>query len=159
MNDKKKENDGIKVVAQNKSARRDYAISDVLETGVVLMGAEVKSIRDGEVNLKESYVRFKQDELYLIGCHVNPYKYSREEELDATRDRKLLLHRREMKRLQDQIKLKGFTLVPLRFYFKNGRCKLEIGVGKGKKLFDKRSDIKDRESKIYTARVIAARMK
>ena len=159
MNDKKSEHEGIKVVAQNKSARRDYAISDILETGVVLKGSEVKSIRDGEVNLKESYVRFKQDELYLIGCHVNPYKYSREDELDATRDRKLLLHRREMRRLQDQIKLKGFTLVPLRFYFKNGRCKLEIGVGKGKKLFDKRADIKDRESKIYTARVIAARMK
>lgn len=142
-----KNEDGILIVAQNKKARHDYEILDTLETGIVLKGSEVKSIRAGEVNLKESYVRLQNQELYLIGAHISPYKFSPVESHKPTRDRKLLAHKKEILRLDLQADKKGLTLVPLKIYFKNGRCKLEIGVGRGKKLHDKREDIKAKEAK------------
>jgi len=138
---------GIKVVVVNRKARRDYEILDTFEAGLALLGSEVKSIREGEANLRESYVRFLGDELYLVGCHITPYKFASIDPPDPVRDRKLLLHRRELDRLAGQVQQKGLTIVPLRLYFKKGRCKIEIGVGRGKKLHDKRESLKEKASK------------
>lgn len=132
----------------NKKARHDYEIISSFEVGIVLTGAEVKSIRAGEVQLKESYVRVKGSECFLIGCHVSPYKFASEESYSPTQDRKLLLHKREILKLNRQIMQKGLTVVPLKMYFNvRGKCKLEIGVGRGKKLHDKRRSIKEKEVK------------
>lgn len=148
---KKSGNSGAKegrhVVAVNKKARRDYEILDTLEAGLELLGCEVKSIRGGGANLKESYIRFRNRECFLTGCHVSPYKFSRVETYDPVRDRRLLLHQREIERLGSQVQAKGLTVVPLQIYFNSrGRCKLDIGLGRGKKLFDKRQDIKSRDA-------------
>lgn len=132
-------------VAANKKARRDYEIVSSAEAGISLLGSEVKSIRQGNASLKESYIREKNGELYLVGCHISPYSHSPVDAHEPTRQRKLLLHRQEIDRLIVQIARKGLTLVPLRLYFnKDGRCKLEIALGRGKKLFDKREDEKKR---------------
>ena len=139
--------EGVSVVASNKKARRDFEITEVLETGIVLQGSEVKSIRAGNVNLRDSYVRVKQHELFLVGCHISPYEHSPSDAHEVARDRKLLAHKREIERIGVKVTQKGLTLVPLRLYFKKGRCKLEIGLGRGKKLYDKRQDIKSREAK------------
>ncbi len=157
MGKKKKQDqtsDGVKVIALNKKARRDYEVVDTLEVGIVLNGAEVKSIRGGLVNLRESYVRVKGGECYLVGCNITPYAFARQEDISPTRDRKLLLHRKEIDRLHVQTTRKGLTIVPLKIYFnKRGRCKLELAVGRGKKLHDKRRDIKDRENKRQLDRI------
>lgn len=137
----------ILIVAQNKKARHDYEIFDTLETGIVLKGSEVKSIRKGEINLKESYVKILNNELFLIGAHINPYSHSPADAHLPARDRKLLAHKKEILRLSLQMDKKGLTLVPLKAYFKDGRCKIEIGVGRGKKLHDKREDVKAKEAK------------
>lgn len=137
---------GILVAAVNKKARVEYEILDRIEAGVALIGSEVKSIREGGMNLKESYVRVKGAEIFLIGAHISPYRHSRADAHEPTRERKLLLHRREIDRLAGQVQQKGLTLVPLRVFFKNGRAKLEVGLGRGKKLYDKREDIKAREA-------------
>ena len=145
---------GGKVVSVNKKARRDYEIINTIEAGLVLNGAEVKSVRAAAVNLKESYVRFKKGECYLVGCHISPYAYARQEEVSPTRERKLLLHRREIIRLEVQVKQKGLTVVPLKLYFNaKGRCKIELGLGRGKKLHDKRQDVKEREAKRQLQRI------
>ncbi len=143
---------GELLVAQNKKARHDYEILDTHEAGISLLGSEVKSIRAGEVNLKESYIRLKQGEMYLVGCHISPYSHSRQDTYDATRERKLLMHRREIDRLGGDIGKKGLTLVPLKLYFKDGRCKLQLGVARGKKLHDKRQDMKAKEADRRMAR-------
>ena len=146
--------EGAKVIAVNKKARRDYEVLDSTEAGIVLTGAEVKSIRNGSINLRESYIRVKGNECFLVGCHITPYAFARQEETSPTRDRKLLLHRKEIDRLNVQVTQKGLTLVPLKVYFNSrGRCKLEVGLGRGKKLHDKRRDIKDREVKRQLDRV------
>lgn len=138
--------DGILIIAVNKQARREYDISDVYEAGLVLLGSEVKAVRAGAMNLKESYVRVKGREVFLVGCHISPYSHSRPDAHEATRDRKLLLHAHEIAKLCGLVQQKGFTLVPLRVYFRNGRCKIEFGLGKGKKLHDKREDMRKREA-------------
>lgn len=148
---------GFKVVQVNKKARHDYEIVEVFEAGIVLAGSEVKSIRGGEVNLKESYVKFKGDELFLVGCHISPYSHSRVDAHDPIRDKKLLMHRREIDKLIGKIQQKGLTIVPLRLYFKQGRCKVEIGLGRGKKLHDKRQDMKTREAVRDMARAMHGR--
>lgn len=146
--------EGEKVIVLNKNARREYEVLSTLEAGISLLGCEVKSIREGAIQLKESYVRFKGREIYLVGCHISPYAYSINSDYVPTRDRKLLLHLREIIRLSNEVRHKGLTLIPLRVYFKNGRCKLEIGVGRGKKLFDKRQDIKDKQGKRAAKRAV-----
>ncbi len=151
--------EGVLVVSVNKRARADYEITERLEAGLVLLGSEVKSIRAGGVNLKDSYIRPKAGELFLVGSHVSPYAMSRVDSHEAVRDRKLLVQRKELDRLAVSVQQKGLTLVPLRLYFRNGRCKLEFGVGKGKKHYDKREDVKAREAKRDIERVFSARNK
>lgn len=143
---KPEQGEGKKIVALNKSARRDFEILQTIEAGIVLTGGEVKSVRGGGVQLKESYVRVKSGEVFLVGCHISPYSHSPNEKYNPVIDRKLLLHRREIDRLGSQVQQKGLTLVPLALYLKGGRCKLEIGLGRGKKLFDKRQDLKERQA-------------
>lgn len=137
---------GILVVATNKKARRDYEILGNYEAGMVLLGSEVKSVRAGGINLSDSYVRAKNSELFLVSCHISPYLHSRVDAHDPLRERKLLLHRQEIEKLAAQVQMKGLTLIPLQVYFKKGRLKVEIGVGKGKKQFDKRDDVKKKEA-------------
>lgn len=138
--------DGVLVVASNKTAHRDFEILEKFEAGLVLSGSEVKSIRAGEVNLKEAYVREKNGELFLVGCHITPYAFSRQDEIDPVRQRKLLMHKDEIELLSTKSQHKGLTMVPIKLYFKGGRCKLELGLGRGKKLHDKRQDIKAKEA-------------
>ena len=135
----------IKIIAQNKMARINYEISDTFEAGIVLVGTEVKSLRDGRANLKDSYAQVRDGEVYLHDLHISPYTFGNRYNHDPLRTRKLLLHKREIKRLYGRAKEKGFSLIPTKMYFKNGKIKVEIGLGRGKKLYDKREDLKRRE--------------
>ena len=143
----------IKVACLNKQAGRDYEILDTYEAGIVLLGSEVKSIRQGGMSLKESYVTIKNSECFLIGSHITPYKWAHNTEQEPDREKKLLLNRKEIIKLAVQIKQKGLTLIPYRCYFnESGRCKIEIAVGRGKKLYDKRENVKKREALIEMER-------
>lgn len=145
---KKKKTDNSNTIALNKKARYDYFIEKSLEAGISLEGWEVKSLRGGRVQIKESYVILKNNELFLFGAHISPLaSASTHVNPDPTRTRKLLLHRLEINRLRDKINQKGATVVPLKLYWTRGKVKLEIGVAKGKKAYDKRQDIKDRDWK------------
>ncbi len=137
----------IRLVSSNRKARHEYHIVDTVEAGIVLKGCEVKSIREGRVNLQDAYARFNKGELWIIGMHVSPYKQAAFENPDPVRDRKLLLHKRELKRLQRYVEEKGITLVPLKVYLKKHLVKIELGVAKGKKQYDKRASIAEREQK------------
>ena len=150
----KKEGEGLHVACTNKKARRDYDIDETLEAGIVLWGSEVKSLRDGRANLMDAYAWVEKGEVWLSGLHISPYSHTRIEEQDPTRDRKLPLHAREISRLASKIQEKGYTVVPLRIYFKRGIAKVELGLGKGKKLYDKREDIKKADAKREIERVI-----
>ncbi len=133
----------IKVVCQNRKAYHDYFIDETIEAGIVLVGTEVKSLRLGMANLKDSYARVKDSELFLVNTHISPYKQAdRFTQPEPDRTRKLLLHKQEISKLIGKTKEKGYTLVPTKIYFKNGRAKVEIALAKGKKLFDKREAIK-----------------
>ncbi len=145
MNAKKPE--GRKIVAVNKQARFSYAIEDKYEAGLVLQGTEVKSLREGRANLKESYARINKGEVYLYNCHISEYSHGNRQNHDPLRPRKLLLHGQEIKRLFGKVSQQGYTLVPLQLYFTHGKAKLEIGLGKGKKLHDKRETMKERTAK------------
>ncbi|CAN5324948.1 SsrA-binding protein SmpB [soil metagenome] len=129
---------GDRVITQNRRAFHDYAISDTLETGIVLTGSEIKSIRDGKVTISEAYVRVLRGELWLIGAHINPYEHGAYANHDPDRARKLLAHRNQIEELASEVDRKGMTLVPLRVRLRRGRAKIEIGVARGKKLYDKR---------------------
>lgn len=137
----------IKLVANNKKARHDYFIEKIYEAGLVLKGTEVKSIRQGRVNLKESYVIVKDGEVFVFGMHISPYKEGNIFNEDPLRTRKLLLNKNEIRKISQDVKLAGSTIVPLRLYFKNGRAKLEIALAKGKKLYDKRESQRERDIK------------
>lgn len=139
--------EGIKVVAQNKKARHDYFIEDTLEAGIVLSGTEVKSIRQGKVNLKDSYAMIEDGEVILSGMHISPYEQGNIFNKDPLRDRKLLLHKYEINKLIGYTQQKGLTIVPLQLYFTRGKVKLQLGIAKGKKLYDKRDDIAERDAK------------
>jgi SsrA-binding protein len=154
MSKRKQEESGIHVVAENRKARHDYELFERFEAGIVLTGGEVKSIRGGEVNLKESYVREKGGEIFLMDCHISPYRFTSDSTYVPTKPRKLLLKRDEIKKIVMQSTRKGLTLVPTKLYFKNGRCKLEFAMARGKKSFDKREDIKAREAKRQIDRVM-----
>lgn len=139
---------GKKIAALNHKARRDYHIEDCFEAGLVLTGHEVKSIRNGKVNLQDGFCRIENEEAYLYNVHIAPYSHaSYIGDIDPIRKRKLLLHRREITRLFGLVQRKGYALVPLDMYFKKGRAKITLAVGKGKHLHDKRSTIKQRELK------------
>ncbi|MFZ5987665.1 MAG: SsrA-binding protein SmpB [Bacillota bacterium] len=135
-----------KVVAQNKKARHDYFIEQTIEAGIVLSGTEVKSIRAGKVSFKDSYANVKNGEVFIQGMHISPYEQGNIFNKDPLRDRKLLLHRFEINKLIGYIQQKGMTLVPLEIYFKKGKVKVELGIGKGKKLYDKREDIAKKDA-------------
>ncbi len=136
----------IKVVAQNKKARHDYFIEQSFEAGIVLSGTEVKSIRLGKANLKDSYASIRDGEAFVHGMHVSPYEQGNIFNKDPVRDRKLLLHKQEINRLIGYTQQKGLSLVPLKLYFKRGRVKVELCVAKGKKLYDKRRDVAKRDA-------------
>ncbi len=136
-----------KVVANNKKARHDYFIEETYEAGIVLTGTEIKSIRQGKVNIKESYAKIEKEELIIYGMHISPYDHGNRFNVDPLRPRKLLLHKREIRKLTGYITLKGLTLVPLRMYInERGRAKLEIAVARGKKDYDKRNAIAKRDA-------------
>lgn len=139
-----------KLIAKNPVAYHNYSISNTLEAGIVLTGTEIKSIRDGKVNLKDSYINIKNGEAYIYGMHISPYEHGNIFNKDPLRTRKLLLNRREINKLIGAINQKGFSIVPIKLYFNNNFVKLEIGIGKGKKLYDKREDMakKDANRKI-----------
>lgn len=127
--------------ARNKKALHDFAIEETYEAGIALTGAEVKSIREGRANLKESYARVRDGEVYLIGAHISPYENARQGEQLPTRDRKLLLHRKEIDRLTGKVSVEGKTIIPLKLYSRRGNIKLELAVASRKKQYDKRRDI------------------
>jgi len=137
-----KDKSGEKIVCVNREARHNYFIDEIYEAGLVLLGSEVKSLRDGKANLKDSYGRIQKGEAFLVNAHVSPYPGANQFNHEPTRPRKLLLHQREIERLTGKTKEKGLTLIPLRLYFKNGRAKVELGLARGKKLYDKRETLK-----------------
>ncbi len=138
--------DNRKVIAVNRRARFDYSINDVLEVGIVLTGTEVKAMREGKVNIAESYASPENGEIWLINANIPEYSAGNRQNHEPKRPRKLLLHKRELARLVQAVERKGFTLVPLRMYFNaRGMAKLEIGIGEGKKMHDKRDTSKDRD--------------
>ena len=148
----------IKIVAENRRARRDYFIVDQYEAGMVLRGTEVKSLRQGRANLKDSYAQIKDGEVFVYQLHIAPYPFAYYDNHDPLRPRKLLLHQHEIKRLYGKINEKGHTLIPIRIYFKNGKVKILLALAKGKRKYDKREAIKrrdeqrelERERKQYT---------
>ena len=137
--------DRIKLVSQNRKARHDYHIQETIEAGLVLTGPEVKSLRLGRANLKDSYAQPKSGELFLHQVHISPYENSPLGDQDPTRTRKLLLHQHEIRRLVAKIQEKGLTLIPLRLYFRGGKAKIELALAKGKKSYDKRETIRKRD--------------
>jgi SsrA-binding protein len=149
---------GEKLITVNRKARHDYFIEETVEAGIMLLGPEVKSLRDGKVNLKDSYAKItKGGEAFLVGVHITPYGYAARDVADPDRQRKLLLHRREIDRLAGKTRERGFTLVPTKLYFKNGVAKVEIGLARGKEHHDKRQDLKAAESKREIDRVMKSR--
>ncbi len=144
---------GDQLVITNRKARYDYLVLDTWECGIMLAGPEVKSVRDGRANLQDAYARVEDGEVWLYGMHVSPYSYSRME-LDPVRKRKLLLHRKEITALERGTAEKGHTLVPLRVYFKNGRAKVELALARGKRAYDKRHAIAERDARRETERAL-----
>jgi len=138
---------GDRTIATNRRARHEYHILETVEAGLVLRGTEVKSLRAGEVTFKDSYATIRNGEGWLLGCHINPYSHGTDANHDPERDRKLLLHRKEIGLLSGKIAERGLTLIPLRMYFKGGRAKIELGLGRGKKLHDKRATLRDRDQR------------
>ncbi|HHW72040.1 MAG TPA: SsrA-binding protein SmpB [Firmicutes bacterium] len=136
----------IKVISENRKARHDYFIEETLEAGIVLQGTEVKSIRLGRVNLKDSYARVENGEVFLFGMHISPYEQGNRFNHDPLRPRKLLLHKRQIRRLLGKTREEGYTLVPTRLYFSQGRCKVELALARGKKLYDKRDSYAKRDA-------------
>ncbi|MGI6153856.1 MAG: SsrA-binding protein SmpB [Christensenellaceae bacterium] len=139
--------EGQKLLAQNRKARHDYFIEDTYEAGIALVGTEVKSCRQAKVNLKDSYVQIRNAEAYVVNMHISPYEKGNIFNRDPVRQRKLLLHKREITKLLGLSAQKGFTLIPLKMYLKHGKVKLEIGVAKGKHTYDKRHDLKEKAMK------------
>ncbi len=133
-----------KTVTVNRRARREYFIDESFEAGMVLLGSEVKALRDGRANLADSYARVDKGQVYLVNSHISPYPAANMFNHEPTRPRKLLLHKREIMRLTGKVKERGLTLIPLKLYFKDGRAKVELGLARGKKLYDKRATVKEK---------------
>lgn len=148
-----------KVISQNKKAYHDYFIEETYEAGLVLQGTEIKAIRVGRVNLKDAFARVQNGEVWVHNMHISPYEQGNRFNHDPLRTRKLLLHRKEILKLIGYTKETGYTLVPLKIYLKNGFAKMELGLGKGKKQYDKRHDLKEKEAKREIARAFRDRQK
>jgi SsrA-binding protein len=142
-----KKGTGEKIIAQNKTGRLNYLIEDTYEAGIVLLGTEVKSLREGKANLKDCYALVKDGEVFVHDMHISPYSHGNRLNHDPLRVRKLLFRKPEIKRLYGKSRERGLALVPLKLYFKSGKVKIEIGVGRGKKLYDKRESLKNKEDK------------
>ncbi|MFT5144726.1 MAG: SsrA-binding protein [Rhodothermales bacterium] len=139
--------EATKTIVSNRKAWYEYHIQDQVEAGLVLTGTEIKSLRTGKANLQEAFCSIRDGEMFLLQCHIAPYDFGNIMNHEPLRPRKLLLHKKEIERFAKSTTQKGYTIIPLRLYFKDGRAKLEIGLGKGKKLYDKRADTADRDSK------------
>ena len=133
---------GEKLICQNKKAFFNYSIEETYQAGIALLGSEVKSLRDGRINLGDSYADIKRGEVFLVDAHISPYPQANRMNHEPLRTRKLLLHKREIRRLIGKIEQRGYTLIPLKFYFANGKVKVDLGLAKGKKLYDKRETLK-----------------
>ena len=151
--------EGIKIVSENRKAFHDYFIEDRIEAGIVLTGTEIKSIRNGKVNLKDSYARLKDGEVWVYQMHISPYEQGNRFNHDPLRPRKLLLHRTEINKFVGKIQLQGLTLIPIKIYLKQGMAKVELAVGQGKKNYDKRQALADREGKRDIERALRDRNK
>ena len=149
--------DAVKVLATNRKAYHDYHIEETYEAGVALTGTEIKSVRAGSVNLRDSYAQVRNGEMWLINMHVAPYEPASRQNVDPYRDRRLLLHHKEIMRLAGRVQEKGFTLVPLRMYLKKNRAKVEIGLARGKRMYDKREAIAKRETDREIRRAVKER--
>ena len=149
--------DSIKVIATNKKARHDYFIEDTFEAGIELAGTEVKSLRLGKCNLKESFIKDKNGELFVYGMHISPYEKGNIFNKDPLRVRKLLMHKFEIHRLMGKVQVKGYTLVPLSLYFKGSRVKVEVGLARGKNLYDKRETLHKKDMQRDVERALAGR--
>jgi SsrA-binding protein len=147
----------MKIVCQNRKAYHDYNIHETFEAGIALLGTEVKSLREGKANLRDSYVIIKNNEVLLLNCHIGHYSHGNIMNHEPLRTRKLLLHRKEIDRLKGNTAIKGFTLIPLKMYFKGSFAKLEIGLAKGKRLFEKRETIKEKEARLEITRALKTR--
>ncbi len=148
---------GERVIAENRQARHEYFVLEALEAGIELVGTEVKSIRMGGVNLKDSWCEIRDGEIYAIGVHISPYEKGNIFNRDPRRDRRLLIHKSEIRRLFDKVRQEGLTIVPLKLYYKGSRVKMEIGLCKGKKLYDKRDDMAKRQTERDIERVLKER--
>jgi len=138
-----------KLIAKNPTAKHNYNIIDTIEAGIVLTGTEIKSIRNGKVNLKDSYASIEKGEVFIHAMHISPYEHGNIFNKNPMRDRKLLLNKQEIRKLIGLIKQKGYTLVPISLYFQGSFVKVELGIGKGKKLYDKREDLKKKDQQLY----------
>ena len=143
-----------RIIAKNPTARHNYTITETLEAGIVLTGTEIKSIRNGKINIKDTYINIKSGEAYVYGMNISPYEHGNIFNKDPLRDRKLLLHKRQILKLQEMVKVKGLSLVPISVYFKNSKVKVEIGIGKGKKLYDKREEIAKKDAQMKISRAL-----
>ena len=137
----------IKIIATNRKARHDYYLFDTYEAGISLFGSEIKSIRAGQISIREAFIRIDGEEAWLMDAHISPYDHANRNNHDPIRPRKLLLHKREIYKLYDEVRKKGFTIIPTRVYLKDGRAKVEIAVARGKKHYDKRQAIAERDIK------------
>ena len=151
--------DSIKLIANNKKAYHDYFIEDTYEAGIALAGTEVKSLRSGKCSIKEAFVRVENGEVYVYGMHITPYEKGNIFNKDPLRVRKLLLHKSQIQKLIGNSAEKGYTIVPLQVYFSNGRAKIEIGLAKGKKLYDKRQDIAKKDQKREAEKELKVRLR
>lgn len=146
-----------KTLVSNRRARREYFIEETVEAGLALTGSEIKSVRAGRANLQDSYVIIRDGEAWMLNCHIAPYEQASQDRHEPKRDRKLLLHRREINRLAGKAQAKGYTIIPLRLYLKNNLAKVEIGLARGKKLYDKRADLAKRQAERDMERALRRR--
>ena len=144
-----------KIIAKNPNAYHNYIIDDTIEAGIELTGTEIKSIRNGKVNIKESFANIKNGECYIYGMHISPYEYGNIYNKDPLRDRKLLLNKFEINRLYGKIQQKGYSLIPISIYFKGSFVKVELGIGKGKKLYDKRQEIAKKDAEMRMKKTLS----
>ncbi|MFZ5865561.1 MAG: SsrA-binding protein SmpB [Thermodesulfobacteriota bacterium] len=149
----------IKVICKNRKARFNFEIEDTLEAGIALVGSEVKSLRQGKANLSDSYAKIRGDELFLVDAHISAYDQAGSQNHDPLRERKLLLHRREIRKLLGKVAERGFSLIPLKLYFKNAKVKVELALAKGKRAFDKREAIKKKDQRRELERLIKYRQR
>jgi SsrA-binding protein len=148
---------GIKLVASNRKAYHDYFVEETFEAGLALVGTEVKSLRDGRINLRDSYAEIRNGELFLVGVHISPYEQGNLANHDPMRARKLLMHGREIERIIGKVNEKGFTIVPTKVYFKGSRAKVEIGLARGKRQYDKRADLAKKDAQRDMERALRSR--